>query len=192
VSRFATVIGPALLLLGGLACKTELDTAAIDALVAPKHAYKLRFETREVTTGLEHQARYTVAVPRGWKYEAGKFRPTNEKLHGRSSMKLRTSCEECRLDIKDDFRCSTDTCIPEDWGAILEARFAKSNRNFIHNEVTKNRRIVISREQSSGVVEVYWWADGAPYYHACIASLDEHLVDSAPAFAKACELAMAH
>ena len=88
--------------------------------------------------------------------------------------------------------CDADPCHPGDWNAAIDEELklldvVRDERGDHRREVTV--RSVLPNHPGIGV-KVYWWADGAPEFHACEASLKPGLEDAAAAFQKACELAV--
>src|SRR5690606_15904675 len=172
------------------------DIDAVNALVPDKHKYKLRFERREITSGLEHRVRYSVAVPKGWKVDGGRIEPTDSKANGRSSMTLESSCEQCLVgrSVGADTRgliCDENKCTTQDWAALIDSQIAQDRaiptmyrRTVVRDDSVNGRRTVVElaeHDESDGsvrrsvTVRVFWWTKGEPEFHTCYAWLDEHL-----------------
>lgn len=195
----------------GCSSRSTIDVEAVNQLVSDKHKYKLEFEAREITSGIKHRVRYSVAVPKGWKVDGGRIEPTDSKANGRSLMTIESSCDQCLIGLSTggDTRglvCDQNACTTQDWGAFVESRIAQDRaiprmyrHEVVRDDLINGRRILVelaehtepdAAPKRSATVRVFWWNKGAPEFHTCYAWLDEHLVDSASAFGKACELAI--
>jgi hypothetical protein len=170
------------LLIGGCKKTPTVDVGAVNALVPAKYKYRLEFAPRDVTSGLHRHVTYTVPVPKGWKSDdIGGAEPVDKAVNGESSIWLHSSCDEAH-------------CSPGDWNAAIDQELELLD--VVRDERGDHRRVVMARPGLPGSdllsVKVYWWVDGEPEYHACEVRLGAGLQEAAPAFEKACELAVVH
>jgi hypothetical protein len=100
----------------------SIDVSAIDKLVPAKHKYKLTFHTRQETAG---RTRYTVAVPKGWRWNGVKFASRDDKAFGDSSMMIGSSCNACLASISNGTACKDSDCGVEDPAGVIEVELAK-------------------------------------------------------------------
>jgi hypothetical protein len=177
--RLGAALASALLIVG---CKKTptIDVASVNALVPAKYKYKLEFASRDVTSGLHRHVTYTVPVPKDWKSDdIGGAQPVDKAVSGDSSIWVHSSC--------DDAHCS-----PADWNAAIDQELKLLE--VLRDERGDHRRVVTVKPGPTGRdllgIKVYWWVDGEPEYHACEVRLGPGLQESAPAFEKACELAV--
>lgn len=161
-------------------CKRpSIDVDAVNALVAGKHTMKLKFVQREVTSGTKRSTKYLAAVPKGWTLVDGHVMPEDKAINGYSSMTIGSSCD-------------AEPCERGDWNAAIDKKLAENNddEDTERDERASNRRVVFRRDRhdaSAVSVYVFWWKADGTGYHACKASLDRQLAESAAAFEKACE-----
>jgi hypothetical protein len=183
----------------GSGCRSDsIDVSAIDKLVPTKHKYKLTFQTRQHTA---KGTRYTIAVPKGWTWGGFEFASRDDKAFGDSSMRVASSCDDCLAGITNGTTCKDGVCRVDDPAEVIEAELASQRaiprlraHHVVRDEFVNGRRIVVELNETlygetRAWIRVFWWTVGASEYHTCSASLSHHLVDSASAFVKACELA---
>ena len=161
--------------------RSPLDVASVNALVPVKYKYKLEFEAAEITGGTHRRVTYVVPVPKHWTVDdrVGMAAPTDKLANGDATMWVHSSCDE-------------EPCRPSDWNVAIDEELKLLD--VLKDERGDHRRVVAVKSalpNRPGIaVKVYWWTDGASEFHACEASLGPGLEDAAPAFQKACELAI--
>ena len=165
---------------GGCKKAPTVDVAAVNALVPAKYQYKLVFASRDVTSGLHRHVTYTLPVPEGWKSDdIGAAAPVDKDVNGDSMVWVHSSCDDAQ-------------CVPSDPNAAIDHELRLVQ--VLRDERADHRRVVTARPLLPGRdllnIKVYWWENGAPEYHACEVQLGPGLQEAAPAFEKACELAV--
>jgi hypothetical protein len=176
--RCGVVLASALVI-AGCKGKNTVDVGSVNALVPAKYKYRLAFASREVTSGVHRHVKYTVSVPKDWKADdIGAVEPVDKTVTGDSMMWLHSSCDDAH-------------CAAADWNAAIDKELELVE--VIRDERGDHRRVVTLKPLVNSDllgIKVYWWVDGEPEYHACEVRLGAGLQEAAPAFEKACQLAV--
>lgn len=183
--------------------KSGDDTvAAVNALVAVKHQYKLHFVERELTTG-DGRTTFSLPVPKEWKIDHGTAAPVDTIKYGESSISVMSSCEipACPLGEKCETykcrpkTCTTSRCTSEDWYAFIDEEHLSPLLDVVRDEKEPHGRVVVTRfvaRPETTVVSVYSWEDNGQQFYMCEARVAPGSSESLAAFEKACRSMRVH